>query len=349
MLHAHLSRCCPDLLATERAAPPLDGDTGLRGWLEQLRARELELHKAALDVAFRQVDAQGKRLRQGSEEVGAALGLPPCRAAHLLLAAMRAVPLAADTEHAVEVLYEDSDLLAVNKPPGVISAPKHRYTGGSMVNRVIGRLGFEPLTLHRLDQWTSGVLLFAKTRDTVAAVHAQFRARSVEKQYLALAVGVPEPREFSVDAPLERDERDKVARKVDPLGKPALTGFRVVVAAPTADLSAGHAAVWARPSLRPGPGGASLVVCKPHTGRTHQIRVHLAHAGHPIVGDDLYGITGPWLGRQALHAAGLRIEHPRTGRSLDLRAPLPDDIADACRQLGLELGGDVLGRHGTEV
>lgn len=107
------------------------------------------------------------------------------------------------------MLYEDADLLAVNKPPGVISAPKHRYTGGSMVNRVIGRLGFEPRTLHRLDQWTSGVLLFAKTRDVVADIHTQFRERRVQKGYLALAVGVPEQRLFSVDAPLGKDERDK--------------------------------------------------------------------------------------------------------------------------------------------
>jgi len=103
---------------------------------------------------------------------------------------MRAVPLAADQDP-IDVLYEDDDLLAVNKPPGVISAPKHRYTGGSMVNRVIGARGVEPHVIHRLDMNTSGVLLFAKSKEAVRVLHAQFRARKVKKRYLALVAGVP--------------------------------------------------------------------------------------------------------------------------------------------------------------
>lgn len=134
----HLERCCPDLLAAMAPPPPVsdstadDNDT-LRTWLEGLHEHEEALRQAALAVAFRQYDAEGNRLRQGPPEVAAALGLPPRRATRLLQAAMRAVPLAADIEHPVEVLWEDNDLIAVAKPAGVISAPKHRYTGGRWV------------------------------------------------------------------------------------------------------------------------------------------------------------------------------------------------------------------------
>ena len=153
----------------------------------------------------------------------------------------------------------------------------------------------------------------------------------------------------------------RVAQRVHLDGKPALTDFHVLAAAPATDLSAGQPAVWAAPALRAGANGTSLISCKPHTGRTHQIRVrrgawsipsvglldvvvvtvlihvqvHLAHAGHAIIGDDLYGLTGPWLGRQALHAASITLLHPRTQCLITVRAPLPEDIAKACQQLGL--------------
>lgn len=143
-----------------------------------------------LVIAFRQRDTDGTRLRQGPPEIATILGVDLPRADRLLRSAMRAVPLAADQDP-IDVLYEDDDLLAVNKPPGVISAPKHRYTGGSMVNRVIGARGVEPHVIHRLDMNTSGVLLFAKSKEVVRVLHAQFRARKVKKRYLALVAGVP--------------------------------------------------------------------------------------------------------------------------------------------------------------
>ncbi|KAL4424411.1 hypothetical protein ABPG77_005654 [Micractinium sp. CCAP 211/92] len=314
-------------------------DAAIREWLKVVERREEEQRAKALDVAFRQRGPDGEPLKQGPPEIAAALGLPPERAAALLAAAKRAVPLAADTDHPVEVLYEDDDLIAVNKPPFVITAPKHRYIGGSMVNRIIGTMGFEPLTLHRLDMNTTGVVLFAKKKDIVDRVHAQFRRKTVRKQYLALAVGVPQQQHFTVDAPIDRDPEDVVARRVLPDGKPALTEFSVVESAAGADLaSQGSPASRSDAALAAAlqAGGLSLVSCRPLTGRTHQIRVHLAHAGHAILGDDIYGVTGPWIGRHALHAAAITITHPRTGEPLTVRSPVPPDFLQAMAQLGLQ-------------
>lgn len=125
----------------------------------------------------------------------------------------------------------------------------------------------------------------------------------------------------------------RVARCVAASGKPALSHFQVVAASAGADLSAGSPAALAATPLP--QCGASLVRCEPQTGRTHQLRVHLAHHGHPIVGDDLYGLTGPWIGRQALHAHVLTVRHPRSGAPLRLTAPLPEDMAAAVQALGL--------------
>lgn len=288
-------------------------------------------------MSFRQRAADGSPLRQGPPEVAAALGVALPRAERLLRSAMRAVPLPADPEP-IDVIYEDADFIAVNKPPRLITAPKHRYVGGSLVNRIIGSRGLEPAVLHRLDMNTTGVVLFAKARDVVPAVHAQFRHKTARKSYLALVAGVPAWNELTVDAPIGRSDAEAVARAVVPDGKPAATRFRVVAAAPGADLSAGLLGVVAAPGVaemaRQG-GGAALIACEPLTGRTHQIRVHLAETGHPILGDDLYGLTGPWLDRQALHAASLALEHPRTGGTLAVRAPLPADFAAALVAVGL--------------
>ena len=120
-------------------------------------------------------------------------------------------------------------------------------------------------------------------------------------------------------------------------GKPARTEFSVLASAPGADLRGGAAAERAclYPSVAGTPRGAALVRCHPLTGRTHQIRVHLAHAGHAILGDDIYGLTGPWIARHALHAAELTMAHPRTGAPFTVRAPLPPDFRAALAAVGL--------------
>ncbi|GAB4821277.1 hypothetical protein N2152v2_008323 [Parachlorella kessleri] len=318
----------------EWEAAAVAGEPALQALLAAMASREAELREKILGLTFRQRDSYGRPYRQEVDVVAAIMHLPLTRAQRLLHSAMRAVPLAAD-DLPVEVLYEDEDLIAINKPSGVITAPKHRFVGGSIVNRIIGTLGFEPLTLHRLDMYTSGVVLFAKTRDVVPGLHAQFRHKVAKKEYLALCIGAPSVAQFTVDAPIDRDAREKVARCVACSGKPAVTNFRMLSSAPEADLSAGTAAALAFNAENFPARGASLVRCEPLTGRTHQIRVHLAHKGHPILGDDLYGLVGPWLDRQALHAASLTVEHPRSGQPLRVEAPLPHDMLAAMHVLGL--------------
>lgn len=195
------------------------------------------------------------------------------------------------------------------------------------------------------------------------------------KEYLAITVGVPQPpgggREFTVDAHIGRHPSVETARRIvspesDPDGKPAVTGFRVEcanAAAPLVDPGVGcePGALWHERGPRVGgePGGegggsggdrraidgltgTALVRCFPKSGRTHQIRLHLAHAGHPIIADSVYGVTGPWMPRQALHAAALTITHPLTGQRLRMEAPLPEDFRKAAAELGLQPPADAL-------
>ncbi|KAL6744898.1 pseudouridine synthase, partial [Haematococcus lacustris] len=216
------------------------------------------------------------------------MGLPTCRAARLVSRAMRAVPLVADRDAALPVLWEDEYFIAVDKPEGMQTAPVHRYKGGSVVNALIGQLGGRPPhVLHRLDMDTSGVLLMAKQPGVVAAVHRQFRwaEGGWGKLYLALGVG---------QAPFFASQ--------------------------------------AAPHLH----SVCLAAASPHSGRTHQIRLHLAAHGHPLLGDDLYGLQGPWIARQALHAARLEFKHPVTGQQVAVHAPLPKDICSAATAFGLQ-------------
>ena len=120
-----------------------------------------------------------------------------------------------------------------------------------------------------------------------------------------------------------------------PDGKPALTKFRVLATSPDADLTVGRLGYRTAPEVAQHTRGVALILCEPMTGRTHQIRVHLAHVGHPILGDEIYGVNGPWLDRQALHAATLSLQHPRTQEALTIRAPVPGDFAAAMEMVGL--------------
>ena len=148
--------------ASERLSSGYSGD--LETWIAIAREREEALRKKALEVAFRQVDDEGNPLRQGPQEIAEALDLPVQRAERLLRFAMRTVPMPADDDP-VDVLFEDEAIIAVDKPAGVITAPKHRYMGGSMVNRLKGWMnGVEPAVIHRLDMNTTGVVIFAKDR-----------------------------------------------------------------------------------------------------------------------------------------------------------------------------------------
>jgi 23S rRNA pseudouridine1911/1915/1917 synthase len=241
---------------------------------------------------------------------------------------------------ALAILHEDADLIVIDKPAGMVVHPAPGNADGTLVNALIHHCG-ESLTgiggerrpgiVHRLDKGTSGVMVAAKTQEAHAGLSAQFadhgRSGPLERLYLALAWGVFERREGVIDAPLGRSSNNRLKRAVVRPGAPdareAITHFRVIEA-----FGEGRSAV-------------SLVECRLETGRTHQIRVHLAHAGHPLLGDEDYAshfaskanlldeparLALQQLGRPALHAATLGFAHPRSGNTMSFRSPLPDDL-----------------------
>ena len=282
--------------------------------------------------------------RRAPAEVAAELGLDEARVALALKMFVKAVPMPADPEP-VEVLFEDDAVLVLNKPPRLRSTPRHRHEGQSLLNRAIGHLRgeaeAEPFVVHRLDMETSGVLLFAKSSEMASGIARQFQAKAVQKTYLALVVGVPEPA-FEVDAPLAKHPHHETGMAVAASGKPAQTRFRTLASNAEVDLREAFAP-GELPDACPAPRpGVSLVEATPLTGRTHQIRVHLAHAGFPIVGDALYGLVGPWIERHALHARKLALRHPRTGEAAEFVAPLPDDMAALAARAGVAVPAALL-------
>jgi 23S rRNA pseudouridine1911/1915/1917 synthase len=220
----------------------------------------------------------------------------------------------------LDVVYEDGDLLVVNKPAGMVVHPAAGHYEGTLVNALLARYphlaaGDEgrPGIVHRLDRDTSGLLVVAKTETALDYLRAQFRSRQVKKTYLALVHGRPPKPEGIVEVPLGRDPRQRKRMAVVAGGRPARTGFRVLE-----DL-----------------GEYSLLSVSLETGRTHQIRVHLAWLGVPVVGDGVYGRRRNRLGlaRQALHAWRLAFERPGGRGRLELEAPLPADLEKVLEEL----------------
>jgi len=233
--------------------------------------------------------------------------------------------VAAAEEIPLDVLYEDSDLVAVNKPPGMTVHPSPGHTTATLVNAILAHckdlsgIGgvLRPGIVHRLDRDTSGVILVAKNDEAHHALARQLKDRTVEKTYVALVEGTPKPVEGVIDAPIARDPRNRQRMTVLEDGRASVTHYRLVERLP----------------------GTSLLEVRPKTGRTHQIRVHLAAIGHPIVGDRLYGKpsqtgrTAKLVARQFLHAARIVFAHPRTGARMEIEAPLAADLAAALRTL----------------
>lgn len=166
-------------------------------------------------------------------------------------------------------------------------------------------------------------------------------------------LGIPHEPIFTVEAPIDRDPVERVPRMVASTGRFALTEFSVLDVNPNIALNDATAQVGWVASLRGSKvprNGVALLFCTPKTGRTHQIRVHLAHVGHPIVGDELYGLEGPWIRRQALHALSLELEHPANGESYSFLAPIPIDLRETIEGFGLqcpELSSDL--QQGVEA
>ncbi len=219
----------------------------------------------------------------------------------------------------LEVLFEDDDLLVLNKPAGLVMHPGAGHQQHTLVNALLAHCqnlsgigGRErPGIVHRLDKETSGCLVVAKNDSTHRDLSKQFAARTMGKIYLALVAGIPRKSSGVIDAAIERHpvhrQRMSIARRQ---GRTAKTEYRVLRAG--ADMS--------------------LLECTLHSGRTHQIRVHLHHLGHPVLGDKLYG--GKRAGtfpRQMLHAWKLTFSHPRTDTAMTFEAPVPPDFAEAMK------------------
>jgi 23S rRNA pseudouridine1911/1915/1917 synthase len=239
---------------------------------------------------------------------------------------------------ALDIIYEDNDIIVINKPKGLVVHPAAGHETGTLVNALIAHCGASlsgiggvrrPGIVHRLDKDTTGLLVAAKNDRAHQSLTAQFadhgRNGAMRRGYLAFAWGVLNRQRGTVDAPIDRHPHAREKMAVRGSGREAITHWEVT------ETFAGRA----------GKPVVSLLACQLETGRTHQIRVHLAHIGHPLLGDGVYGphfktkanALGPKaqaalaaLGRQALHAYLLTLQHPKTGEILSWEAPLPEDL-----------------------
>ncbi len=316
-----------------RAGPEAAGerlDRLLAGALPALSRSRL---KALIEEG--QVSADGKPVTSPAAKVKAgqtfAIIIPEARPVAL---EGQAIPL--------EILYEDKDLIVLNKPAGLVVHPAAGNPDRTLVNALIAHCGSgleggltgiggeqRPGIVHRLDKDTSGLMVAAKTEAAHQGLVEQFAARTIERSYLALVWGLPSPAAGTITGNIGRSPRNR--KKMAVLrrgGRPAETGYRVLK------------------SLQ--NGKVSLVECRLKTGRTHQIRVHMAEAGHPLLGDPLYGrgdgrrakalparaqAALAALGRQALHAKTLGFQHPVSGDTLQFTCELPSDIGALIRSL----------------
>lgn len=290
-----------------------------------------------LDRFLGTLSALGTRSRAKALIAGGLVSVDalPRKASHVLRAGEQVavtVPPPEPSDVAAEplplvVLYEDAHLLAIDKPPGMVVHPAPGARHGTVVNAVLHRLGAlagvgapeRPGIVHRLDRDTSGVLLVARTPEALEGLARQFRERTLAKRYVAVVHGTMRAASGVIDQPIGRDPRERKRMSVRPgRGRAAVTRFEVAERLP----------------------GATLLRLAPQTGRTHQLRVHLAALGHPIVGDRLYGGRGrarsgtpaaaaaalEACARQALHAESLAFTHPVSGDRMVVRAALPPDL-----------------------
>ncbi len=212
------------------------------------------------------------------------------------------------------IVYEDQDLLVVDKPAGVVVHPARGHRTGTLAQALSGRAagGEEPWRagiVHRLDRDTSGLLVVAKSNAVHRRLKTMISSRRLHREYLALVDGHPPARSGTIDAAIGRDRRDRVLMSIDTAEpREARTHYEIERLLPS----------------------ATLLRIRLETGRTHQIRVHMAAIGHPVCGDPQYGVAQRFgLRRQFLHAARLAFEHPMTGAPIDVRSPLPSDLAAA--------------------
>jgi 23S rRNA pseudouridine1911/1915/1917 synthase len=298
-------------------------------------------HKALILAGHVAID--GLTIRDPGHRVNAGetivLDLPPPQDATV---APESIPL--------DVVFEDDDLIVIDKPKGLVVHPAAGNWTGTLVNALVARCGESlsgiggvkrPGIVHRLDKDTTGLLVVAKTDQAHRALSAQFadhgRTGPLRRGYLAFVWGAPERPRGTIDKSIDRHPRARDKMAVREGGREAVTHWQVLERYLGTD----------------GKPVASLIACELETGRTHQIRVHLASIGHPLLGDDVYGpgfktkaaLLAPpaksaleALGRQALHAYLLAIEHPSQGKNLEFRSELPDDLLCLRQSLGAQGG-----------
>lgn len=208
----------------------------------------------------------------------------------------------------LDVVYEDSCLLVVDKPAGLVCHPTRGYKSGTLANALSGHARLPARLITRLDRETSGLVLAAKN----AWVHHCLARAELKKEYVAIVTGAPQPSEGMVSVPLGREQGNPSRRGVDADGKPAITRYATEAT----------------------KEGLSLVRVWLLTGRTHQIRLHMAHMGCPVADDYMYGNGRNIVGRMALHANRLEFKHPVTGENLTISAPLPKDMEKVAREIG---------------
>lgn len=222
----------------------------------------------------------------------------------------------------LDVVYEDDDVIVVNKPTGLVVHPAPGHPDGTLVNALLHHCGDSlsgiggekrPGIVHRIDRDTSGLIIAAKNDAAHLALSAQLKDHSLSRTYECLVTGNMKQDSGTVDAPIGRSSADRKKMAVVPTGRRAVTHWEVVARYP----------------------GVTHLCCRLETGRTHQIRVHMAYIGHPILGDTVYGAKKPVPGLtgQCLHATGLRFVHPRTGEPVELHCPLPPEFTAMLQKL----------------
>jgi 23S rRNA pseudouridine1911/1915/1917 synthase len=219
----------------------------------------------------------------------------------------------------LKIVYEDADLLVVDKPAGMAVHPAPSSSEHTLVNAILNYLptlaedteSLRPGIVHRLDKDTSGLIIVAKNRAAQANLSDQFKSRAVSKYYLTLVKGRLMPERGIIEAAIGRDPRNRQRMAVTDKGREARTEYRVIKYY----------------------GNHTLLEIKPETGRTHQIRVHLAAIGFPVVGDATYGFSSPRLSRQFLHACKIRFKLPSTGEYKEFESPLPPDLEKALAEI----------------
>lgn len=309
-------------------------DTGVGKRLDQVlsskltdlsRNRAQQLIEAGLVLVDSRPAKTSLRLRGGERIQVLIEPRPPLRAAP------ESIPL--------EILYEDLDVIAINKPAGMVVHAGAGISSGTLVNALLGRGqnlstsgdALRPGIVHRLDKETSGIILIAKNDVAQAKLSEAFRQREIQKAYIALVHGRMKPERGTIDLAISRDPKRRVR----------MTARRSIVSGRAREARTDWRALTYVDS-------ASLLEVQLHTGRTHQIRVHFSALRHPVVGDTLYGapseirvgkLAMPRLNRNFLHAAKLGFTQPRTQQWIELRAPLPAELHDFLRQLA-RLAGD---------